>query len=273
MSTVRIVRDANNAAEVHLHGATLTSWKVDGQEMCFVSKNAVLDGKKAIRGGIPIVFPNFGPWDLGPQHGFARNTPWRVASETTINESGSASMTFELEDSEHTRSMWNFKFKITYTVIVGDKQLETNLDIKNIGTDLFDFTTLLHTYFRVPDVTKSAVDGLKGCKMFDKVHKETRTEERELVTVSSETDSVYEGTSQVHHITGGSGGKTITVVKKNLPDTVIWNPWADKASAMSDFGDDEYPLMICVEAGHVACRYKLSPQQTFSCGQTISVKE
>ncbi|XP_065836916.1 uncharacterized protein [Oscarella lobularis] len=272
MSTVRIVRDAQNEAQVHPHGATLTSWKVDNQELSFVSKNAVYDGKKAIRGGIPIVFPNFGPWDLGPQHGFARTSLWKVAKEPTV-ESGSAVAAFELEDSEQTRAMWNNRFKLTYTVIVGDHQMETNLDIKNTGDTSFDFTTLLHTYFRVEDVTKTTVDGLKGCKVFDKVHKETRTEDRDLVKISSETDAVYETTSQVHHITGGPNGKTFTVTKKNLPDTVVWNPWAEKAKAMSDFGDDEYPYMICVEAGHVASRCKLDPQQTYSCGQTISIKD
>lgn len=34
----------------------------------------------------------------------------------------------------------------------------------------FEFTTLLHTYFRVPDVTKTTVSGLTGLTYVDKVH-------------------------------------------------------------------------------------------------------
>jgi len=44
---------------VHLYGATVTSWKSNGglKENLWLSTSAKLDGSKAIRGGIPIVFP------------------------------------------------------------------------------------------------------------------------------------------------------------------------------------------------------------------------
>ncbi|XP_062516315.1 uncharacterized protein LOC134191719 [Corticium candelabrum] len=272
MAVVVVCGDVENRAEVHPHGATLTSWKVDGEEMTFVSRNAVFDGKKAIRGGIPLVFPNFGPWELGPQHGFARTSTWNLV-QTPVQGSGNSVAVFELEDSEQTRAIWNYKFKVRYTVSVGDHQLETNLDVTNTGDHQFDFTILLHTYFRLPDIRKTTVDGLKGCMYTDKVHKDRKTESRDLISVAAETDNMYEATSSVHHITHGAGGYTFVVTKRNLPDTVVWNPWEEKARAMSDFGDDEYTKMICVEAGHVASRYVLSPKQTFSGGQIITLKK
>lgn len=42
---------------IHLYGATVTSWKANGQEQLFLSEKAHLDGSKPIRGGIPLVFP------------------------------------------------------------------------------------------------------------------------------------------------------------------------------------------------------------------------
>ena len=54
---------------IALYGATLTSWSVAGEELIFVSPRAVRDGSKAIRGGIPICWPAFGPWAEGAQHG------------------------------------------------------------------------------------------------------------------------------------------------------------------------------------------------------------
>ena len=42
---------ANSSVTVIPFGATITSWKIDGQEHIFVSKNAIMDGSKAIRGG------------------------------------------------------------------------------------------------------------------------------------------------------------------------------------------------------------------------------
>ena len=54
--------------------------------------------------------------------------------------------------------------------------------------------------------------------------------------------------------------------------SVVWNPWKEKAAQMSDFGDDEYPNMVCVEAGYVAQKKELSPGASFSCGQTLKAK-
>ena len=59
-----VLSTADATAEVYLHGATLTSWKVGGEELIFVSPKAVFEPPKAIRGGVPVCFPQFGM--LGP---------------------------------------------------------------------------------------------------------------------------------------------------------------------------------------------------------------
>ncbi|CAG0919831.1 unnamed protein product [Notodromas monacha] len=101
-------RGNNTTCSVNLHGATIVSWRVNNQEQLFVSKQAVFDGKKAIRGGVPFIFPQFGAWHLGPQHGFARTSTWTLESPPERLESGDVEAMFSLTDSEHTRSMWNF---------------------------------------------------------------------------------------------------------------------------------------------------------------------
>lgn len=56
-STVEASLPSGESVTVQLYGATVTSWKANGQEQLFVSKKAHLDGSKPIRGGIPLVFP------------------------------------------------------------------------------------------------------------------------------------------------------------------------------------------------------------------------
>lgn len=72
-----VLRAGRGQAEVHLHGATLTSYRHAGRELLFLSDRAVFDGAKAIRGGVPLVFPQFGqPRAEMPQHGLLRTATW-----------------------------------------------------------------------------------------------------------------------------------------------------------------------------------------------------
>ena len=110
-----MLRSADGAAtaEVYQHGATLTSWAVGGRELLFLSPKAAFEAPKAIRGGVPVCFPQFamlGP--LASQHGFARNREWQVADLTD------SSVTLVLSSSEDTLALWPHPFQLEMTVRV-----------------------------------------------------------------------------------------------------------------------------------------------------------
>ena len=118
-------------ATIYLHGATLASWTVDGRELLFVSPGAAFAPPKAIRGGVPVCFPQFGM--LGPlatQHGFARNLPWEVLD---AGRADASSCTLELRSSEATLALWPHPFCLTMKVCrwvgvaAGSGQLEQQL--------------------------------------------------------------------------------------------------------------------------------------------------
>ncbi|XP_038071543.1 putative glucose-6-phosphate 1-epimerase [Patiria miniata] len=275
MSADRVVleRGKDTSLTVHLFGATVISWKCNGSEILFLSKKSLFDNKKAIRGGIPVCFPQFGPWDLGPQHGFARISTWTLEQAPKTLSSGDVTAVFTLTDNDETRKMWNHGFKVTYTLTLKETEFVSDFVVKNTGEDSFSFTALLHTYLGVSDVTKATVSGLKGLQYIDKVKEgKVFTEQRELVTIPENYDRVYMNTQGGHIVHDTATGKTIIIKKTNLPDTVVWNPWEEKAKAMSDFGDDEYPKMLCVEAGHVSSPVTLDPGASFVAGQVIVAK-
>lgn len=56
-----------------------------------------------------------------------------------------------------------------------------------------------------------------------------------------------------------------------MNDFVVWNPWSENAKKMSDFGDDEYPGMICVEAVHTSQPIVVKQGQKWSANHTIKV--
>ncbi|XP_068626220.1 uncharacterized protein [Battus philenor] len=272
-SVVVLDRGNNTTCTVNLFGATVVSWRVNNQEQLFVSKQAVFDGKRAIRGGIPFVFPQFGQWAFGPQHGFARVARWHVEKMPERLPSGDVEAIFSLMDDDFTRSMWHFQFRLTYRLILREKELHFNIGVYNPSKELtFSCQLLLHTYFKVPDVRRCQITGMHGCMFIDKTREGAVYQEtREVVTINEWTDRIYQNTMQEHIITNVVSGRKMRIQKYNFPDTVIWNPWAEYAKEIPDFGDDEFPNMVCVEAGRVAAPIVLLPGTAFEASQILQV--
>ncbi|KAI8913126.1 apospory-associated protein c [Powellomyces hirtus] len=284
-----------STAEIYLFGATLTSWKTDGVERIFVSETAQLDGSKAIRGGIPLVFPHFGTVATSklPQHGFARNSTWECVkkTESTAEFRGffitplknflgvPLHSIFHITDLKpdgvptKLRELWPHDFHLIYTVTLAANTLKTSLTIKNPSQEAWDFTTLLHTYFAVKDISRVKVAGLKGYAFLDKVNPPEGDakpkESREHVNVAGEVDRVYEAVSNNKITILETGNGDVEVHKSHFPDVVVWNPWTEKAKAMADFGDEDYRKMICVEVGSVTDLISLAPGKTWEGSQTL----
>ncbi|KAK7116293.1 uncharacterized protein [Littorina saxatilis] len=268
-----VVLDRGNGTRVivHLHGATVLSWQCNGVEHLFLSSTSVFDNKKAIRGGIPVIFPQFGPWSLGPQHGFARTKRWTNVIPPSTDKNGNIIAAFQLEDDDETRQMWNHKFKVVYTLMLLDTSLVCNFVVHNTGSSSFDFTCLLHTYFRVADINSTSVLGLKGLKYVDKIRESKEfTEERDVVSVGEKTDRVYKDSPKTVVIQTAAN-PSIEVSTLSFPDTVVWNPWEEGAKSMADMDDDGWRHMLCVEAGKVSSSVILEAGDKFDSSQTLKI--
>ncbi|XP_035662487.1 putative glucose-6-phosphate 1-epimerase [Branchiostoma floridae] len=146
------------------------------------------------------------------------------------------------------------------------------IKVKNTGDTTFNFTTLLHNYFRVDDISAVTVSGMQGLEYIDKTRNFERfTESRELLTVGEFVDSIYINTPSSHVITGINGGRTLRMDKENFPDTVVWNPWETMSPNFPDLGNDEYLSFICVEAGHVVNPVTLTPGEEFTAVQLLTL--
>lgn len=244
-----VVRNAAASAEVFLLGATVTHWQPVGQAqpVLFVSSQSFFQAGKAIRGGIPICWPWFGPHPTDsrqPQHGLVRNQPWKLAAVQTL-------------DPQRTR----LKFEIAipggasaeYTVTVGPT-LHLSLKSRNEGDEPMRLEEALHTYFTVGDSQQVKIEGLEGVEYIDKTAggQRKRQGDGEAVTFAGETDRVYLKTDAACVLRDPALNRTITVSKTGSRSTVIWNPWTEKAKALSDFGDDEWTQMCCIETANAA---------------------
>ncbi|EEY63075.1 aldose 1-epimerase, putative [Phytophthora infestans T30-4] len=272
LETVKLSHPHGSSAEVFLFGAHVKSFRaaMDPKlDILFMSKESHLDGVNPIRGGIPLVFPNFGSAKGFPSHGFARITNWTLASHEEAADKNSASVaTFTMASSESTRKMWPVDFELEYEVKLYANQLETALHVHNKHTDQIDFHALLHNYLWVDDARNKGVQvhGLKGVDYFDKVAKVNATETREYIDFANQTDNVY----------SNAPNKLSAIIKgvnavDRTTDAVVWNPWAERAKAMEDFGDEEYKNMVAVEPGRVSVKQVLPAGQTYTLQETISV--
>lgn len=255
-------------AELYLHGAHLASWRdSSGDELLFLSRQSRFDAKAAIRGGVPVIFPQFADQGPLPKHGFARTAAWTVEGQAATDDE--TLVTLRLADGEGTREIWPHPFRADLTVRLGDA-LRMEMAIENAGDAPMEFTCALHTYFRVEDVRRASVLGLSGVRYRDKVADGAETvQAEEALEIAGETDRVYMGAPDTLRIRDEAGGRTIRIDRSGFADAVVWNPWTDLARQLPDLADDEYLRMLCVESANAATPVRLAPGARWIGTQTI----
>ncbi len=257
--------------EVYLHGGHVTSWKpTHAEEVLFLSGHTNWNSSKAIRGGVPICFPWFGPKDQpgAPQHGFARIREWQL--ERISEEGGGVLVEVSDRSDEQSRQLWPFDYVLTHRVIFGET-LKMELVVRNTGTKPFVFEEAQHSYFQVGKVQEIAIDGLSNRYVLNKIDGKTRKQHGKI-TFQAETDLVYFDTADNIAIIDLLLKRRITISKTNSKSTVIWNPWSEKARALSDLGDDEWQTMVCVETCNIRNNVvRLAPGESHMMGTEITV--
>nr|WP_321451945.1 D-hexose-6-phosphate mutarotase [uncultured Carboxylicivirga sp.] len=236
-------------AKISLYGAQVLSFiPKGGKDLLFVSSETLYEEGKAIRGGIPVCWPWFNahPTDsTKPSHGFARISFWEVLS--TSKKEDEIIIALGLKSDDNTKKYFPYEFEAVLEVSVG-KSLNVELTTKNIGSELFDVSAALHTYFNISDISTIKLQGLHQTKYKDDVLDIEAVQEAEMITFSGRTDRRYRDTeSEVAII---DTDRTIHVGKKGSKITVVWNPGAELASQMADLGDSDYKKMVCVESAN-----------------------
>jgi glucose-6-phosphate 1-epimerase len=180
---------------VALHGAQVLGFAPrDGSEWLWVSDRALFQVGKALRGGIPICFPWFGPHAEGPAlpaHGFARTRLWRLSRVEAVDDRR-VRAEFELASDPETMRLYPHAFTARLAVTAGDA-LELAFEVENTGDAALAFEVALHTYFAVSDVGAVAVGGLGGCAYADRVADGgRRLQDGEPIRFVDEVDRIYD---------------------------------------------------------------------------------
>jgi glucose-6-phosphate 1-epimerase len=260
-------------AEIYLHGAHLTQWRPRGAEpVLFLSSKSFYDPGKAIRGGVPIIFPWFGPrgdGKAGPMHGFARTMEWAVES-SDLDKDGSVEIALVLEPSEVTRGFGYDAFHLRFRATIG-RMLAMKLEVRNDGAQPLVFQEALHTYFAIGDVYRVRVSGLEGAVYLDKTDEFQRKRQgSDPIRITKETDRVYVNTTSTCVIGDPAIGRRIMIEKSGSEATVVWNPWDERIKAFADLTSDDWKHMICVETANAGDHsIHLAPGASHTLSATI----
>ena len=281
-------------AELYLHGAHLCRWqpRSQAQPVLWMSQASRFEAGAPIRGGVPVCFPWFGPKagdGSAPAHGVARISPWTLdradvepdgttvvllslASNAATRADGTAVALPSLASNSATRALGAPEFALAFEIRLGDA-LSMALTVANTGLAPLTLEEALHSYFAVSDVRHVRVDGLAGATFIDKTDAGARkTQEDAAIIIGAETDRLYLNTSAAITLTDPGFARRIIVSKAGSLASVVWNPWIAKSRAMPDFGDDEWPGMICIETANAADHaITLTPGATHTMTAAVSV--
>lgn len=274
LERVKLTEPRGSSVQVLLYGGQVISWKNEREEeLLFVSNKALFKPPKAIRGGIPICFPQFGSFGSLEQDGFARNRLWSIDSCPSPLPAANNVSTVDLilTPTEEDLKMWSRSFELRLRVSLGPGKLTLIPRVRNVDTKPFSFTFALQTYLSMSDISEVRVEGLETLDYFDNLHRKERfTEQADAITFDDEVDRVYLSTPTKIAVIDHEKKRTFELRKEGLPDAVVWNPWDKKAKAITDFGDEEYKQMVCIEAAAIEHPIMLKPREEWKGRQELS---
>jgi glucose-6-phosphate 1-epimerase len=251
LPAVELALPQGDTLRVMRHGAQVLSWVSGGQERLYFSPKSVMDGQAAIRGGVPVCFPQFnqrGPMaERLPKHGFARNMTWQA--DAPVLSADSAQLCLHLQDNDRTRAWWPQAFALQLHITLRPGALRISLNVHNTNTNTSQplaFSGALHTYLAVPDVTRAQLQGLGGQAEWDAVAN-THAKAADTLRFAGEFDRVYAASAQALRF----NDQLQIEQSASWANTVVWNPAQDLCKRLADMPEDGWRHMLCVEAAQV----------------------
>ena len=253
-------------AKVSLYGGHVLSWQPTNQkEVFWLSDTALYQEGKAIRGGIPLCWPWFGPLEGSNQHGFARQVFWQLES---IQVSDAGVTVVICWQGDQMDKLWPYRARLEQTLFFGET-FHQSLTITNLSDEAFQYTGALHSYFKVSSPDNVTVPLLNNVEFDDKLTGDKITS---LVRKNCQgpIDTVYYN-NQAQTLIDSGWQREIDIVNTNTREWVLWNPGVETAKNMVDVhqgGEQEY---VCLEAANTQWQ-QVNPNETVTISQTITVK-
>jgi glucose-6-phosphate 1-epimerase len=226
------------------HGGHILGWVPAGAhaDRLWLSTLRQCGPGLAIRGGIPVIFPQFADRGPLPKHGVARDRAW-VVTASGVDSAGRGHWSARLRSDELTMRIWPHEFTLDIDARAGGSELQIALTVVNDSGDAFSFAAALHAYLRVSPAT--TVTGLGGLRAQDNARGgSAMTLAAGPIRATAARDIAVLGVDGPVEIADPNLG-TVTIRASGFPDRVIWNPGPTNGIADIPAGADDG--FACVE--------------------------
>ena len=241
------------SATITTHGGSVLSYTPKGgQDLLWVSPAAVYDGKKPVRGGIPICWPWFGAAKQAglPAHGFVRNQVWHLDSVANL-ESGVTEVVLTFSPTEATLAIWPHQFHLELCIQIGEK-LDVSLTTVNKNAYDIEITEAFHTYFKVAEAAGLLISGVASSVEHDTLKSPVKIARRsQSITLTPPMDSVFTNQAADLTIYDYKNDRNIVIEKQGSLSAVVWNPGAEIIKGFADMPESSWTEFVCVEVGNV----------------------
>lgn len=225
--TIILNRGDHTSLTINLFGGRVTSWRIQNREQLFVSKIAAFSHLIRLRGGIGLSFPHFKEWDFGPNYGFSKNMLWTSETGPQYHENGDVWATFSLKNNYFTQAIWNYKFKLHFTVTLHEFEISFDIAVENYDEHFsFEFYFTHHAFFRTPSLTNCEITGLNNALLRVNKKSEARYDEadileketRDVIKITDTTSVVYTNLSGNLEINNMIDNGILTIISDDARD-------------------------------------------------------
>ncbi len=259
------------SAEIFLQGAQIARFQRKGESpTLFLSSQCVYKEGQALRGGVPICWPWFGVLQKNNDqitsqykhldaasamsHGFVRLMEWQLDS-VDVSSHDLTVLEFSLDlnadknsaEPFYYKKYWPFVTQLRYRVEIGER-LTASFVVSNQGAETFSYTSALHSYFAIDHIKNAIISGFSKTEYIDALDGWKQKTQLEDIAFNKEVDRIYK--SAPPKIILSDRNRFITLTSEGSKSTVVWNPWLEKSKHLSQFADDEYQSMVCIETAN-----------------------
>jgi len=271
------INNTFGTAKISLYGAQILSYIPKGQQdVLWLSPKTAFKQGKAIRGGIPLCFPWFGPHvtdKTKPQHGFARTSNWQVQS-INQQDNGATKVVLMLEQSDDSLALWPYCFNAIVEFEIGDS-LKVSFIVTNTDHQKFEYSDALHTYFNISNIDDIKIDGFDNATYYEAFGNELLLQSTFALHPGEENNRRYVNHTTETVIIDPGFNRTIHADKAGSKVTVVWNPGLVTSQKIGDMHPEGYKNFICAEPANAYAgvdMIELEPGKSFTLSTTIMVK-